>query len=168
MLFHHSVETRSAGYHLERFLKKTENDGYKKESNYKLATFYLINNNKQKFNLYRETACEVGDDVQERDREAMYDCALDYMPDINLTKARLLIEGGNFDWGNEYLKLYKLEDDSFLPYKLQYLFLRGIVQEHHSDYRKAIRTYKEVITFGEDEYYQFASEAALVLELSPN
>ena len=156
---------QNAGEHLERFLQQTRERSYIKEINYKLAIFHLINDNKLKFETYKVASCEEGDDVTERDREAVYDCDLDYIPDIGLTKTRLLIEGDYLDQGLDYLDNFEMDDDTFQPYKLQYLFLKGRYDERTENFRKAIRSYKEVIELGKDEYYHFASEAALRIGL---
>ncbi len=152
---------KNAVDYLERFLDQTSRDNYLKEINFKLATFYLVNDNKLKFESFKEVSGESGDDLTERDREAMYDYELDYIPDNVLTKTRLLFDGGYFGRGGELLNSFDLDNDTFYPYKLEFLLLTGRYTEHTANFKKAIRNYKEVIEYGRDEYYYFASEAAL-------
>jgi hypothetical protein len=149
--------------HFKNYLRFTNNENYIKETFYNMALFYLINGNTDQFKYYKQQANDNGKAVNERDREAVYDSELDYIPDINLTKAKLLVEGGYFDLAKEYLDKFENEKSTFLPYQLEYNLLNGRILEYNNDIENCIAAYKTVINKGSDEDYYFASEAALRL-----
>jgi hypothetical protein len=151
----------NAGYYLRRYLSAAQKKEYVKEINYKLAIYYLINNDKDKYNELKELVLNEGNDINERDREALYDANLDYTPDICLTKAHLLIDGGYYDEYLSEIQVYKAINNEFLPYKLEYYLIEGKAAELKNNYQLAVKHYKYVIDNGSDEDYYFACEAAL-------
>jgi tetratricopeptide (TPR) repeat protein len=153
----------NAGYYFSRYLSHIEKEEYVKEMNYNLALFSLINNNRLKYKEYCEIVRSEGKDINERDREALYDASLDYFPDVNLVKARLLLDGGYFTEFEEAIKLYQSTNNELLPYKLEYLFLMGKFYALSDNNNHAINQFTKVIELGKDEDYYFASEAALRL-----
>jgi len=153
----------NAGYYLSRYLSHLKKREYIKEMNFKLALFYLINNDTLEYLNHCEIVRNEGKDVQERDREAIYDASLDYFPDINLVKARLLLDGGYFDEFQIALKSFEENNNGLFAYKLEYHFLKGRFEASNANNKVAISEFKKVIEMGEDSDYYFASEAALRL-----
>ncbi len=153
----------NAGYYFEKYLKNLKKEEYVKEINYKLALFYLINNNPTKYVELCKIVRSEGKDINERDREALYDANLDYKPNVNLAKAKLLLDGGYFDKSAKALSAYAANSDSLLAYKLEYIFLCGRLNVENGNIDLAIKQFKEVMNLGKDEDYYFASEAALRL-----
>ncbi|MFK5856390.1 MAG: tetratricopeptide repeat protein [Bacteroidota bacterium] len=152
-----------ARYYLARYLRHLEKEEYVKEINYKLALFNLVNNNRLAYSEYCEIVIDQGKDVNERDREALYDAELDYFPDVNLVKARLLLDGGYYDEFKMSIDSFNDENTGLLPYILEYDFLMGRFYAAKGDYNDAISQFVKVIELGGDEDYYFASEAALRL-----
>ncbi len=153
----------NAGYFLSRYLNSLKKKEYIKEMNYKLALSYLINNDTLEYLSHCEIVRSEGKDIQERDREALYDANLDYFPDINLVKARLLLEGGYFDEFQIALKSFEENNSGLAAYELEYHFLKGCFDASKDNFEVAISEFKKVIEMGEDSDYYFASEAALRL-----
>ncbi len=158
----HKLDPEAIKY-LENYLRLTKNENYLKEINYYIALFWLINGDQKKFELYRKVTCTVGKEVQERDREAMYECHLDYVPDTGLVKARLLMDGGYYDKAGSILDRNKPGLNDPLAWQLEYALLKGKYSDHKKMKNQAIAFYKKVIRLGKDEDYYFASEAALRL-----
>jgi tetratricopeptide (TPR) repeat protein len=153
----------SAAYYLSEYISHLKKNEYVKEINYKLAQYYLINNKPSKYLEYCEIARENGSDMNERDREALYDASLDYFPDVNLVKARLLLEGGYLEKFNLAIKDYESNARDLLPYVLEYSFLKARYDALQLNNIDAKAGFKKVIALGDDEDYYFASEAALRL-----
>lgn len=153
----------NAGYYFNRRLSYFHKREYLKEMNYKLALHYLLNNDMQKFERHKEITLEEGNDINERDREVLYDAKLDYLPDIDLLKARLLLDGGYLERYCAAIKTYEAKNRSFLAYRLEYHFLEGKYNEASNNNKIAIEYFKKVIELGSDEDYYYASEAALHL-----
>ncbi len=153
----------NAAYHLTKYLSKLKKKEYLKEINYQLALYYLVNNNEEKYFEFCEIVRDEGKDINERDREALYDANLDYNPDINLVKARLLLDGGYFDRFELALKSYEVHKSNLLPHQIEYLFLNARFNASNKNDELAIVQFKQVIEMGEELDYSFASEAALML-----
>lgn len=115
--------------------------------------------------MYKELACEEGDKVTQRNREATYDCHLDYIPDPELVKANLLIDGSYLDRFNATITAYPISENTFLPYALKYYLLLGRYNVRTGDISVADKLFNRVIDEGEDEDYFFAAEAAMRLGL---
>ena len=154
-----------AAYHLKRYLDLTEKDSYIKEINYKLALSYLIRGDVEQFEFYREKACDEGEDVNERDRETIYDCKLDYTPDPNLVQCKLWLDGGYLEKFADLFYTLDYKDSSPIYYQLEYTLLKARYEEIKGNREYAEIEYKITITSGEDEDYYFAAEAALRLGL---
>jgi hypothetical protein len=154
---------KQAETNLLTFLRKTKKDAYIKEINYYLAMYYLMNGDLESFKKYKKIAYEKGGDVTERDRETMYDCQLDYIPNPTLVKCKLLLDGGYLERFNQTMKNFQLMEAKLLPYKLEYYLLMGRYYEAKKNTLSAIDSYKKVIDLGSDSDYYFASEAALRL-----
>ena len=152
-----------AGYYLSRYLSYLEKKEYLKEMNYNLALFYLINDDHQKFLEHCEIVRDEGMDMNERDREALYEANLDYDPDINLVKARLLLDGGYVNQFKTTLKSFEANHRNILAYEIEYQFLKARFETSRVIKKAAIARFKRVIELAEDKDYYFASEAALRL-----
>ncbi len=152
-----------AGEYFRTYLELYKANDYRKEINYKLGLFYLLNNDKTNFLKYKELACEQGDEVTERNREAMYDCQLDYIPDPELVKAKLLLDGGYLEHFQEVIENYHVSNNTFLPYLLEYNLLLGRYNLQMGKNERAVTLLKKVIAKGEDEDLYFAAEAAMHL-----
>lgn len=152
-----------AGHYMDQFLNHLRRKEYFKEMTYRMALFYLINGNRDQYHVLCDLVIEKGSDINERDREALYDASLDYEPDINLVKARLLIDGGYLGRFEQAIKDFEAHLRNELPYRLEYRFLKGRYARIVDDTPDAINHYKWVIDNGRDEDYSFACEAALNL-----
>lgn len=151
----------NAAHFLSRYINSAKKTEYIKEINYKLAIFYLINNDLDKFKKYKQLSLETGNDLNERDREVVYDANLDYIPNINLTKAQLLLNGGYIKEYDSEIESYHAIETKFLPYKLEYLFLQAKAAELKNDTKTALKNYVEIIDKGKYQEYYYASEASL-------
>ncbi len=156
------LDTNAIDY-LQNYLRKTKDDNYIKETFNNIASYYLVHGNKEQFKYYKQMALENGKDVNERDRESLYDSKLDYIPDINLTRAKLLTDGGYFEEGIDALIAFEKQQNEFLPYQLENQLIKGRLLLARGNKDAAISAFKKVVDLGEDLDYYFASEAALRL-----
>ncbi|PLX02210.1 MAG: hypothetical protein C0595_11495 [Marinilabiliales bacterium] len=151
----------NAAHFLSRYINSAKKTEYIKEITYKLAVFYLTNNDMDNFKKYKQLSLETGNDLNERDREAIYDANLDYIPSISLTRARLLLEGGYLNEYASEIESFHALKSKFLPYTLEYLFLQAKAAELKNDTKTALKNYVGLIDKGKNEDYYFASEASL-------
>ena len=154
----------NAAVYFNKFLASTEFRSYKKETTYKLAESFMVQGDLDEFRLYKELAEDTdGDELVERDREATYDSELDYDPNPNLLKARLLISGGYLPSGFQELQKFNRVGSTFLPYLTDYQLLLGEYYFKTTNYSLATQHLKQAIEMSEDEDYQLASAAAVLL-----
>ncbi|MFC2102459.1 tetratricopeptide repeat protein [Bacteroidota bacterium] len=152
-----------AGQYLSRYLSHLEKKEYMKEMNYNLALFYLLQGSRDKYQKQCEIVRKEGMDLNERDREALYDAKLDYPPDINLVKARLSIDGGYLEEFQKAMKSFEAGHEKIDALEIEYHFLKGRYEAMLKNNNLAISEFKKVIELGENEDYYFACEASLRL-----
>lgn len=154
---------QQADFYLKRYLSQHKKREYFREINYQLALYYLLNDDKENYKKYRDLTIEEGMDLQERDREALYDAQIEEPPLKNLKKAQLLFDGGYLNESRQILNEIKLDQLKYQVQKLDYLLLKGKMAEKDKNIEEAINLYKQVIDLGEDEDYSNACEAAMLL-----
>jgi hypothetical protein len=153
-----------ANVYFENFLANTGFRSYTKEVTYKIAEYYLTRGNEQKFAEYKAEARKTaGDDLIERDREAKYDCSLEFSPNAILLKADLQIAGGYLQGGEQYLAEFAASKSTFTPYKIEYNLLLGKLFYRAGDTTAATAALQRALKLGENEDYQYAAEAAVLL-----
>ena len=153
----------SAAYYIHQYLDNLKKQEYFKEMTYSLAIYNLINGNKEEYDSLCEVVKNKGADINERDREALYDANLDYPPDVYLVKARLLLDGGYLKRFQTVLNKYENNPRNHLPYQLEYHLLKGRFESISGDTSSAINDFGFVINKGNDADYYFASDASLKL-----
>jgi len=152
-----------AEYYISSYIQNLDKQEYLKEMNYKLAIYYLIHDDKSKYKAYCKIVRQEGIDVNERDREALYDANLDYTPNVDLLKARLLLSGGYVKQADSILMSFKKSQLQLVAYQLEYHFLKAKLLLLKGEEQNAIYQLELVVKQGEKTDYYFASEAALVL-----
>ncbi len=153
----------SAAYFIGRYLSHLKKKEYLKEMTYNLALTYLLKGDREKYRELCRTVIEEGKEINERDREALYVASVDYEPDINLVKAKLLLEGGYFNRFGQTIDNYEKNPAHGLPYLLEYYLLKGKYLYKTGTPEQAVTLLNRVIEEGSDEDYYFACDAALTL-----
>lgn len=154
---------QNSGYFIEKYLENLKKEEYFKEMTYNLAVSFLLKGDKKKYNELCRIVREKGSDINERDREALYDASLDYEPEILLVKSRLLLDGRYIRRFEKVIQNYEKESRNELPYQLEYFFLKGRYYYLKNEKVKAITCFKKVLNMGQDEEYYFSCEAACYL-----
>lgn len=153
----------NAGKYISKYLSNLEKKEYLKEMNYNLALNYFLSGDTAVYLELCETVRDQGMDINERDREALYDASLDYFPDLNLVKARLLLDGSYYDRFNEVISDYEVNMSTIIGHQLEYLFLKARYNVAIGNKEVATNLFKEVIEFGKNTDYYFTCESALRL-----
>ena len=154
---------KRANHHLQEYLNRLEKQEYQKEINYQLAIYSLLQSDETAYLLYCTKVLDEGIDVNERDREAIYDAGLDYIPNIELMKTRLLLSGGYVNQADSILREYDNAKEDVLAYQLEYYFLKGKIEIAKQKDTAALESFEKVIQLGAKEDYYFASESALLI-----
>jgi len=133
---------------------------YYKEMNYGLALCCLIKGDLAGYSRYCGIVRTKGLELNERDREALYDASLDYTPDVNLVKAKLLLDGGYLDAFKKTLAAFDAGHVRVAAYDMEYHLLKGRYAALTNNDNLAMAEYRKVIELGANSNYYFASEAA--------
>ncbi len=153
----------NASTYIQEYLVNLKKPEYYKEMTYNLALTYLLAGNSKKYNELCYKVISGGNEINERDREALYDASLDYEPNVNLVKARLLLDGGYDEQFTKYINNFIDEHNNNLPFLLDYKLLLARYKLKNHDIKQAKSYLNWVLNHGKDEDYYFACAAALYL-----
>jgi tetratricopeptide (TPR) repeat protein len=123
----------------------------------------LIRGDRKKSDEYRSRVALVGQDLRDRDQEAILESKPGTVPHTGLLKARLLCDGGYFD---EALIVMKSIDQALLDevaYRLEYHYRMGRILQLGGNPEKAVPEFKGAFEDGKSLPYTFATRSALFL-----
>ncbi len=137
---------------------------YIKSAYQKLAWYYLINGDKQKYREYISKVLKYGNSVIDADKQAVIEAKKSQVPNVHLLKARLLFDGSYYQKALNELENHKSKvllrnrKDS-----LEYVYRLGRIYHEYGKVKKAIPFYEKTIKEGANLSYYFAANAALKL-----
>ena len=149
-----------ADVYLKRFYNNSPGEEYKKEICYKIAQYYLINNDKTQFEIWKNRIEDVGNDMTDRDREAEIESDQDYQPLPEMVKVQLLFEGGYFERAQLQLNDIPVSKISASPYDIEFIYWTGRLYQQTERLQEAIAIFEDIINNGEAVEYYFAADAA--------
>lgn len=151
-----------ANMYLERFLSNSNSKNYSREISLKLAHYYLINGNKDKYEYYIDKVDEYPKAKTDGDREADVEIERPYPPNLELLKTRYLVHGGYYTRASTLLN--NIEEDKLInpAYSNEFNLYKAIIYFHEDSHDKAIEYCKKVIENGSNCDEHFASQAALL------
>lgn len=154
---------KNADEYLLKYLNNFPGDDYKKDVCNRLSWHYFIHGNRSEYLYYKEKVSRVGDDLRDRDREAILEAERSYDPKPELLKARLLFDGGYYEEAEDEMKKLAMSDLELEPYVLEYHYRLGRIFQKTERTEKAIQELSRTIQIGRDKDYTFATRAALAL-----
>ncbi len=101
-----------------------------------------------------------GSNVHSRDSQALKEISYE-QPDINLLRARLLSDGGNYDRALAQLVGKSNSDFKSLMHKIEFNYRLGRIYDLSSKFDLALKHYQLAIDLGKSQPYSFASNSAL-------
>jgi len=146
--------------YLLRYLKEYAGKNFIKDTYLKLAYFYLLQNNTEKYNYYLNLARTKGFTIDEKDKQALRE-ANDTKPDIDLLKARFYFDGGYYDKALALLKNKQPGELSLLRDKIERNYRLGRVYDKTGQFNEAVASYTQAINLGRVTSYYYAANAAL-------
>lgn len=150
----------SAESYISGYFGLTRRQEYFREMHYNLALCRLLKGDATGYVKLCSVVRSTGKDLNERDREALYDASLDYSPELNLVKAKLSLDGGYPNACQQALSQFESGHGSALAYKLEYHLLKGRVAANASNDNIAMAEFRKVLELGSGCDYYFAAEAA--------
>lgn len=152
-----------ANVHLEKFLKDYPGLDYKKDICIRLSYYYQLQGNREQSEAYRAMVRTVGQDLRDKDKEALLEAASQSRPLNELLKARLLCDGGYFDTA---LAILADLDPSSLEQKadqLEYHYRKGRIFQLQGRTDGAIHELTKAYDDGQKQPFTFATRSALQL-----
>jgi tetratricopeptide (TPR) repeat protein len=149
-----------ANLYLINYLKDYKGINYTKDAYLKLAYYYLLRGDNNRYNAFIKLVKTQGSTYDEKDKQALKE-AYDASPNLDLLKARLFFDGGYYAKA-----LAELNDKNVADFKLQrdqielYYRLGRIYDEMGKD-NEAIAYYQKTINAGKQTSYYYAANSAL-------
>jgi hypothetical protein len=147
--------------YFERYLKTYTGNFNVKDSYLKIAWYYLLRGNIDKYKAYTSLCKVRGQLISERDKVALNNASEVHAPEICLLRARLYYDGGYYDKALVALKEKKIDDIKLRADKVEYMYRMGLIQQalHRDD--QALVFFAAAIANGRDLPAYFAANAAL-------
>lgn len=137
---------------------------YIKDSYQKIAWYYLVNNDMNKYMEYINKVNQYGYDIIDADKQAERESESETIPNVYLLKSRILFDGGYYEkalaamtgyTGKDFLKN---EKDS-----LEFTYRVGRIYHEWGKPDNSIPFYDKTIKNGFDSEYYYAANSALKL-----
>ena len=149
-----------AAVFFDKYLTEYKGTNLIKDTYLRLAYFYLLQNDSEKYEYYLKLVKNRGFAIDEKDKQALKE-ANDTKPDIDLLKARFYFDGGYYNKalsqiiGRDAINFKLLRDKIELYYRL------GRIYDKLNKTTEALLNYQRAINIGKVTGYYFASNAAL-------
>jgi hypothetical protein len=154
---------KDAKVYLETFLNDYSVVDYKKAACNRLSYCYLLEGNLEKYEEYRAKVAVIGQDLRDRDREAILESSDLLIPHTGLLKARLLCDGGYFNKADSVMKSINPNSLNQPAYQLEYYYRKGRIFQLTGQPTLAIDEYNQAFDMGKTLPYTFATRSALQL-----
>jgi tetratricopeptide (TPR) repeat protein len=146
----------------QRFLKASNFKNNKRDVCMKLAYFYYIQDNMDKYRYYKKLLNTYPKAKMDRDREADVENARPYNPHLQLLRMRFLIAGGYFGRAWEIARSINPNTLVIPAYQSEFYLLTSKIQLNDGLFDACIETCNKAIAAGRGEKEHYAAEAALV------
>ncbi len=149
-----------ADKYLLRFTVNFKGSNYVKSAYQKLAWFWLVNDDEQKYRECMQKVKLYGDDFTDGDKLALSEAESEELPNICLLKARLLFDGGYYIPADSVLGsaacVLESEKD-----KVEFPYRKGRIMYALGQHEHALNWYEKTINAGSRQSFYFAANAAL-------
>ena len=155
---------KDAFEYLFSYVLKYKGENYIKSAYQKIAWYYLIHGNEEKYHEYMKRIMIYGGTVVDGDKQALKEARSNEIPNIYLLKSRLLFDGGYYEAALDILlntQKDKLVKDT--RNEIEYNYRIGRIFHEWGKVSEAIPYYKETIVKGSRYSFYFAANASLQL-----
>jgi hypothetical protein len=147
---------------LTRYVNEYKGTTFIKDAYLKLAYFYLLQNDSEKYEAYLKLVRSRGSATDGKDKIALRE-ANEPKPDVDLLKARFYFDGGYY---NKAMALIANKDVNSLKLtrdKIQYYYYLGRINDKINKNYEAVLNYQKAIALGKETSYYYAANAALLI-----
>ena len=146
-----------------RFLNRTKNSYFIKETYQKMSQYYYAIGNNAKGLLYKNKILNVGSAITDADKQAVRYAKSTEQVNPTLLKVHLLCDGGNYSKAKEIVSKYSKTDFPDIASQLEFSYRCAQIYNALGQKNTAIGYYKEVIAMGKDRKEHYAARSALEL-----
>lgn len=158
----HRFDNDAVNY-FESYLKNYEGNFNVKDSYLKIAWYYLLKGNIDKYNAYTSLCKVRGQAISEKDKSAVIQASETHAPELNLLKARFYYDGGYYKKALDVLTDKRLDNIPLIKDKVEYLYRMGTIQQALNNIDQSIVFYNATISQGSELKYQYAASACFRL-----
>ena len=159
----YKMDKKSISY-FETYLQRFPGNYYRKAALQRMAWYYLISNDMEKYQHYINRVKEEGATFLDGDKKADKAAKSDEIPNAYLLKCRLLFDGGYYA---EAARVFQVHSPMIVLKtprdKVEYPYRMARIYDQWGKQDLAIRFYTKTIDLGKDESWYFAANAALHL-----
>lgn len=149
-----------ANIYLDNFLKEYQGINYVKDAYLKLAYYYYLKGDNNRYNTLLNRVKSQGDLYDEKDKQALKE-ANDKAPNKDLLKARLYFDGGYYSKALTQLKNKEVSDFKLQRDQIELYYRLGRIYDESNRDSEAIENYQRAINAGKHTSYYYAANAAL-------
>lgn len=146
--------------YLQQYIHDYQGQNYIKDTYSKLAYYYLLQNNQEKYAYYLKLVRTKGYNIDQKDKQALKE-ANDARPDIDLLKARLYFDGGYFDKALAQIRNKKSASLKLLRDRIELSYRLGRIYERTDKLNDALSNYQDAVNAGKSTGYYYSAQAAL-------
>jgi hypothetical protein len=149
---------------LADYIKDYKGTTYIKDAYLKIAYYYLLQNNQEKYEYFVKLVKSRGYTIDEKDKQALRE-ANDVKPDADLLRARFYFDGGYYNKALAQLTGKDVNSLKLLRDKTEYYYRLGRVYEKTDKLNEAVSNYQRAVNLGKTTSYYYAANAALSIGL---
>ncbi len=150
--------------YLFSFLQNFDGMFYIKSGYQKLAWYYLVSGDTDKYREYIGKVLIYGTEIIDDDKQAQHEAKSGILPNIKLLKARLLFDGGYYSDAMKILvDIDKETELKCFRDSLEYTYRLARIYHRTGKIKEAILSYKRTYELGSGENFYFAANSALKL-----
>ena len=148
--------------YLNKYLNSSKLKVYRHEITYKIAQYYLIQGKTDEYKRYTEKLKSLPKASIERDREALAESYIQYIPDLNLMKSRFLVQGGFYEMADSILVKTDVNLLKHQEQKDEFQFLKASISQSRNKTTDALNICDLLIRSGMNNKNRFPAETALL------
>ncbi len=149
-----------ANIYFLRFTTNFKGNAYVKEAYQKLAWYWLLQGQSDKYHDYMKKVVLYGDDFTDGDKQALTEAQTGEIPNLCLLRARLLFDGGYYHMADSLMDRSDCHLDSDRD-RTEFSYRKGRIAHACGKYDLALKWYDQAIEKGGTQPYYFAANAAL-------
>jgi hypothetical protein len=149
----------------KKYLISSETKGSEKDVYQRLSWIALLQNDKEKYLLYKHMAEKLQSKLGSEQKLLNQDLANQLLPNKELLKSRLWFDGGYYEQSLAILKQLSAQDLKSSYQKIEYQYRLGRVNHDMGNVGEAIKHYQECLNLGKGINTYFLPNAALQLGL---